>query len=58
LADANGELTKALGLVMETPVGIRTKRFSLVAEDGKVTHFFSSDKETSNTWAPSILAKL
>ena len=58
LADANGELTKALGLVMETPVGIRTKRFSLVAEDGKVAHYFSAEKETSNTWAPAMLAKL
>lgn len=58
LSDSNGELTKALGLVMETPVGLRTKRFSLVADDGKVTHYFSADKETSNTWAPAMLAKL
>ncbi|GKY97265.1 hypothetical protein MPSEU_000684900 [Mayamaea pseudoterrestris] len=58
LADANGELTKALGLVMETPVGIRTKRFSLIAENGKVTHFFSAEPETSNTWAPAMLTKL
>jgi len=58
LADASGDLTRALGLVMETPVGIRTKRFSLVAEDGKVTHYFSSAKESSDTWAPAVLAKL
>lgn len=58
LADANGDLTRALGLVMETPLGIRTKRFSLVAEDGKVTHYFSSAAQASDTWAPAVLAKL
>ena len=58
LADGAGELTRALGLVMETPNGIRTKRFSLIAEDGVVTHYFSSAKESSDTWAPAVLAKL
>jgi 2-Cys peroxiredoxin 5 len=58
LADDTGALTKALGLVMETPIGIRTKRFSLVAEDGIVTNYFSSAKESSDTWAPNVLAAL
>jgi 2-Cys peroxiredoxin 5 len=58
LADDSGALTKALGLVMETPVGMRTKRFSLVADDGVVTHYFSSAKESSDTWAPNVLAAL
>lgn len=58
LADNAGELTKSLGLVMESPVGIRTKRFSLIADDGKITHYFDSDKESSNTWAPSVLSAL
>lgn len=58
LSDANGELTKAMGLSMETPVMLRTKRFSLIAEDGVVTHYFSSAEESSNTWAPSVLASL
>lgn len=58
LADDSGALTRALGLVMDTPVGIRTKRFSLVADDNKVTHYFSSAKQSSDTWAPSVLSKL
>jgi len=58
LADSNAELTKALGLVMETPMMPRTKRFSLIAEDGVVTHYFSSAEESSNTWAPAVLAKM
>ena len=36
LADDSGALTRALGLVMETPVGIRTKRFSLIVDDNQV----------------------
>lgn len=58
LSDANGELTKAMGLSMETPVMLRTKRFSLIADDGVVTHYFSSAKESSDTWAPNVLASL
>lgn len=58
VSDGAGELTKALGLVMETPVGMRTKRFSLIADDGVVTHYFSSAKESSDTWAPKVLSAL
>jgi 2-Cys peroxiredoxin 5 len=43
---------------MESPVMLRTKRFSLIADDGVVTHYFSSAEESSNTWAPSVLAAL
>mmetsp|Transcript_29124 Transcript_29124/g.70213 ORF Transcript_29124/g.70213 Transcript_29124/m.70213 type:complete len:228 (-) Transcript_29124:182-865(-) len=58
LSDGSAELTKALGLVMETPMMPRTKRFSLIAEDGVVTHYFSSAEQASDTWAPAVLAKL
>ena len=58
LADDSGALTRALGLVMETPVGIRTKRFSLIVDDNQITHYFSSAKASSDTWAPNVLAKL
>lgn len=58
LSDGSAELTKALGLVMETPMMPRTKRFSLVAEDGVVTHYFSSAEQSSDTWAPAVLSKL
>jgi 2-Cys peroxiredoxin 5 len=37
---------------------VRTKRFSLIADDGVVTHYFSADKESSDTWAPNVLAAL
>ena len=51
-------MTKALGLVMGTSTMTRTKRFSLIAEDGVVTHYFSSAKESSDTWAPAVLSAL
>ncbi len=41
LADGAGQLTKALGLeldLMGRGMGVRSQRFALVAEDGKVTH--------------------
>jgi peroxiredoxin len=59
LSDANGALTEQLGLVMGKPgVMMRSQRYSLIAQDGVVTHFFSADQESSNTWAPSVLAAL
>lgn len=58
LSDSTGELTKALGVVLDKPMMMRTKRFSLIAEDGVVTHYFSSDEDSSNTWAPSVLSAL
>ena len=39
-ADGNGEFTKAMGLEMDGSgfgLGIRSSRYSLVAEDGKIT---------------------
>lgn len=41
LADGNGTFTKALGLELDaTPfgMGLRSKRFAIVADDGVVTH--------------------
>ncbi len=58
LSDANAELSRALGLAIESDVMVRTKRFSLIAEDGVVTHYFSSANESSDTWAPNVLSKL
>ena len=58
LSDNTGALTKALGVTMENPVFLRSKRYSLIADDGVVTHFFSADEDSSNTWAPSVLAAL
>ncbi|MBV8577913.1 MAG: peroxiredoxin [Acetobacteraceae bacterium] len=41
LADGSGTLTKALGLELDLigrGLGVRSQRFALIAEDGKVTH--------------------
>lgn len=43
LADGNAAFTRALGLEMDATafgMGIRSKRFALVAKDGVVTHLF------------------
>lgn len=58
ISDATGGLTRSLGLVVQGPVGIKTRRFSLIAENGVVTHYFSSAKQASDTWAPAVLAEL
>lgn len=60
LSDSDAELSRALGLSIEGGGGImvRTKRFSLIAEDGVVTRYFSSAEESSDTWAPNVLAAL
>ena len=41
LADGNGEFTKALGLELDGTgfgMGMRSQRFAMIVEDGKVTH--------------------
>lgn len=47
LADGNGDFTKALGLDFDLAAvqlgHIRTKRMSMLIEDGKVTHFNNED---------------
>lgn len=58
LSDSKAELTEALGLAMESGAIKRMKRFSLVADNGVVTHYFSSAAQASDTWAPSVLAAL
>ena len=58
LSDADASLTRALGLAIEGDVMVRSKRYSLIAEDGVITHYFSSKKESSDTWAPNVLAAL
>lgn len=58
LSDANAELTRALGLAIESDVFVRSKRYSLIADDGVVTHYFSSAEQSSDTWAPAVLSSL
>ena len=62
IADGNAEFTKALGLELDaTPfgMGLRAKRFALVAEDGKVTQLFiEAPGEFSVSSAESVLSAL
>jgi glutaredoxin/glutathione-dependent peroxiredoxin len=62
IADGNAEFTKALGLELDaTPfgMGLRAKRFALVADDGKVTQLFiEAPGEFSVSSAESVLTAL
>lgn len=45
-ADGSGVYTKALGLELDLVargLGIRSQRFSMIADDGKITHLFVED---------------
>jgi peroxiredoxin len=60
LADGNAEFTKALGLELDATafgMGIRAKRFALIADNGIVTHLFlEAPGEFSVSAAESVLA--
>lgn len=61
LADGNGEYTKALGLEMDTGLfgGVRSQRYSMIIEDGVVTHLhLEKPKEFEVSKAEVILGKL
>ncbi len=62
LADGNAAFTKALGLELDATafgMGIRAKRFALVADHGKVTHLFvEAPGEFSVSSAESVLSEL
>ena len=62
LADGNGQFTQALGLSMDATafgMGVRSKRFAMVAKDGVVTHLFvEAPGEFRVSSAESVLAAL
>ena len=58
LSDGSAELCRKFGLSIEGGVQVRSQRYTLVADDGVVTHFFSAAEEASKTWAPNVLAAL
>lgn len=62
LADGNGDFTKALGLELDATafgMGLRAKRFALVADDGIVTHLFiEAPGEFEVSSAESVLSAL
>ncbi len=62
LADGNADFTKALGLELDATafgMGIRAKRFALIADNGKVTHLFlEAPGEFSVSSAVSVLSAI
>ena len=63
LADGNGEFARATGLTLDATahgLGMRSQRFALVAQDGKVTAFHVEEKAGAcdDTSAPKILASV
>ncbi len=63
LSDGNGEFTKAIGLDFDgsaAGLGTRSKRYAMIAEDGKVTALMVEDvpSQAEKSSAASILAAL
>jgi glutaredoxin/glutathione-dependent peroxiredoxin len=61
VADGNGQLTRALGLELDASgfgMGQRSKRFALIAKDGKVEHLAVDASGLDQTSAEAILSKL
>ena len=61
LADGNAEFTKALGLELDASgggMGIRSKRFALIANDGVVEYLGVDAKGVEESSAETVLGKL
>ena len=61
LADGNAEFAKALGLELDASgggMGIRSKRFALIADDGVVTYLGVDTKGVDKSSSDTILAEL
>ena len=61
LADGNAAWAKAAGMDVDLSaygMGVRSKRFAFVAEDGKVTHIGVDDAGLEKSSAESVLAFL
>lgn len=61
LADGNVEFTKALGLELDATgggMGIRSKRFALIADDGVVEYLGVDAKGVEESSAETVLGKL
>ena len=61
IADGNGDLARALGLELDARaggLGIRSKRYALIAEDGVVTYLGVDAKGVDLSSADSILRHL
>ena len=61
LADGNGELAKALGLELDASgfgMGKRSKRYAIIANDGKVEQVLVDESGLKESSAESVLSKL
>ena len=61
LADGNGELAKALGLELDASgfgMGKRSKRYAIIANDGKVEQVLVDESGLKESSADSVLSKL
>lgn len=61
VADGNGDFTKALGLELNASgfgMGMRSKRFAIIAKDGKVAHLLIDESGLANSSAETVLGKL
>ncbi len=61
VADGNGQLTKALGLELDAEgygMGMRSKRYAMILEDGVVNYLGIDDKEIKASAAETVLEKL
>ena len=61
LADGNGDFARALGLELDAragSMGIRSKRFALIANDGVVEYLGIDEKGVEKSSADAILAAL
>ena len=61
VADGNGDLAKALGLEMDASgggMGLRSKRFALIANDGVVEYLGVDAKGVADSSAETVLGQL
>ena len=61
LADGNGELAKAIGLELDASgfgMGKRSKRYAIIANDGKVEQVLVDESGLKESSAESVLSKL
>ena len=61
LADGNGYFTESVGLTLDNSVwgmGLRTKRFAMIIDDGRVTMMGVDDVGVLASSADSVLSAL
>jgi peroxiredoxin len=61
LADGNGDFTQSIGLTLDGTgfgMGLRSKRYAMIVDDGKVTHLSVDEKGLEKSSAEAILAVL